>query len=267
MPLTTVISLTPEGEALARRLLGLIPGARHLHHPRPFATTVQAAFTAGERLVCICASGIVMRTLAPVLRDKHRDPAVLVLDQAGRHVIPLLSGHEGGGNAWGQALAASLGARCVLTSAQRYIRELRVAGLGCERGCPAEHLAGLIAAVGDGRPLDAIASIALKRDEVGLLELARDLKLPTLFFSAAELDRFRHRLTQRSDLVYRETGCYGVAEAAALAGAERLCDAPAELLLPKQKTRRATFALARSFVPDDAVVSTTPPSAPLSDHQ
>ena len=252
MPLTTIVSLTPPGAALAERLLGLIPRARHLHRPRPFAGQLIQAFERGERLVCICATGIVMRSLAPVLSDKRHDPAVLVLDQAGEFVIPLLSGHQGGGNAWGQALATALGARCVLTSAGRYVRRLRVAGIGCERGCPAQHLAELLRAAGDGvgddQRLDAIASIELKRDELGLLELAAQLQVPTLFFSAAELDAYRGRLTQRSALVYRVTGCYGVAEAAALAGAEQLSGAPATLAIPKHKTGRATFALAHSCV-------------------
>ena len=56
--------------------------------PVPFAETVQTAFTNQERLILICATGIAVRTLAPVLVDKYTDPAVLVLDEGrGVHCI------------------------------------------------------------------------------------------------------------------------------------------------------------------------------------
>jgi cobalt-precorrin 5A hydrolase len=77
---------------------------------------LQEAFKAGHALVCVMASGIVIRSLAPVLMDKTTDPPVLVLDEAGGYVIPLLSGHLGGANALAGHLARSLGARAVLTT-------------------------------------------------------------------------------------------------------------------------------------------------------
>ena len=246
---TTLISLTDAGQRLGERLTGLIPAASHLHRPQPFAEQLQARFRAGERLLCICAGGIVMRSLAPVLKDKHHDPAVLLIDEDARFVVPLLSGHEGGGYAWGQALAAVLGAHCVITGAQPFSRPITAIGMGCERDCPQEQLAELMQQGLAGHQPAAIASIDIKSDEQGLLALARQQQLPTLFFSASELNRYRERLQNPSALVYRETGCYGVAEAAALAAAEQLSGAPAQLLIPKIKSRRATFALARSYLP------------------
>jgi cobalt-precorrin 5A hydrolase len=62
------------------------------------------------------ASGVVIRSLAPALRGKLEDPAVLCLDEAGRFVIPLLAGHVGGGNALARLLARELGAQAVLTT-------------------------------------------------------------------------------------------------------------------------------------------------------
>lgn len=253
---TCIVSLTDAGQQLAARLTTLIPAAHHLHRPQPFAQQLQARFRAGERLLCICASGIVMRSLAPVLRDKHHDPSVLLIDEAGEFVVPLLSGHEGGGYAWGNALASALegSSQCVVTGAQQFSRRFTAVGMGCERNCPREHLdellqQGLEAAPKDSLPPEAIASIALKADEPGLLELARLNKLPSVFFDAAALNRYRSRLRHPSEVVYRETGCYGVAEAAALAAVERISGAPARLLVPKIKTRRATFALASGFLP------------------
>ncbi|GGM02137.1 hypothetical protein GCM10009425_11770 [Pseudomonas asuensis] len=248
----TIISLTDAGAALARRLQNLDKTAEWLHRPQPFTETVQQRFQAGHRLALICASGIAVRTLAPVLQDKYRDPPVLVLDEAGQFIIPLLSGHEGGANAWAQEWAEQLGAQCIITSARRYTRPLYIAGLGCERGCPEAVLHELMThtlaihslAIAD---VSGIASIALKSDEVGMLALAETLNVPIHFFEPDTLNRYEHQLTQRSAIVFRETGCYGVAEAAALALAEQMTGGPAELIIPKHKNARATFALARAY--------------------
>ena len=59
-----------------------------------------------DALICIMASGIVVRHLAPLVQDKLRDPAVLVVDERGRFVISLLSGHMGGANSLAKEVAA-----------------------------------------------------------------------------------------------------------------------------------------------------------------
>ena len=58
-----------------------------------------------------------MRCIAPYVRDKFRDPAVLSVDENARFVIPLLSGHAGGANDLGKLLAQVLGAQPVITTA------------------------------------------------------------------------------------------------------------------------------------------------------
>lgn len=249
----SIISLTESGYALASRLLAVAPEAEHLHRPQPFADIVQARYQAGHRLVFITAMGIAVRTLAPVLKDKTSDPAVLVMDELGRYIVPLLSGHEGGANAWASEWAQILGATPVITTARTYTTPLLVAGIGCDRGCPMDTLLQLMETTlaQHGLPLahlKAIASISLKANETGLLTLAEHLQLPTVFLPATTLNRYTDQLTQRSDIVLRETGCYGVAEAAALAHAEQLAGSPAELVIPKHKNARATFAVARAYL-------------------
>jgi cobalt-precorrin 5A hydrolase len=259
IPPVTLISLTDPGRALAERLLALLPAADHLHRPQPFQDRVRERFLAGHRLILLCAVGIAVRTLAPVLRDKYQDPAVLVLDEYGRFVVPILSGHEGGANEWARQVARFLGAQCVITGAQRYTQPLLVAGLGCNRGCPLEPLLELLdqtlARHGLQRhELRALASITLKQDEPGLQQLAATLGLPIHFYPSAVLRDYDDRLSRKSEIVFRETGCHGVAEAAALAHAERLVshDYPAELLVPKQKNADATLAVARIYGNVDA---------------
>ncbi|MEJ5299971.1 MAG: cobalamin biosynthesis protein [Thermodesulforhabdaceae bacterium] len=67
-------------------------------------------------IICIMATGIVVRTVASLIRNKKSDPAVLVIDEQGRFVISLLSGHYGGANAWAQRMAELLGATPVITT-------------------------------------------------------------------------------------------------------------------------------------------------------
>jgi cobalamin biosynthesis protein CbiG len=67
--------------------------------------------------IFITATGIAVRAVAPLLRGKSVDPAVLVIDQRGRFVISLLSGHLGGANALAMKAAAVLGAVPVITTA------------------------------------------------------------------------------------------------------------------------------------------------------
>ncbi len=119
--MTQIISLTARGEQLAQRLAAKWPTATLRHKPKPFQPEVQRAFQAGEALLLICATGIAVRTLAPVLQDKYRDPPVLVLDENGQFVIPLLSGHEGGANQLAAEVAEFLGAQRVITTAQSYL--------------------------------------------------------------------------------------------------------------------------------------------------
>ena len=251
----TIVSLTDTGQTLVKRLLEFLPDAEHLHRPQPFQDVVRERFVDGHRLILLGAVGIMVRTLAPVLCDKYQDPAVLVLDEHGRFVVPLLSGHEGGANEWARQVSEFLGTQAVITGAQRYTQPLLIAGLGCNYNCPLEPLLALFdqTLIRHGlrrSELRALASIELKRNEPGLHQLAETLQVPIYFYSTTVLNEYGSRLSRKSKIVFRETGCYGVAEAAALAHAERLTHHQyrAELIIPKQKNSNATLAIARVYV-------------------
>jgi precorrin-4 C11-methyltransferase len=78
---------------------------------------LQDAFQRYDSLICIMASGIVVRELAPLLKNKHSDPAVVVMDSIGKFAVSLLSGHEGGANQLAQQLANLTGGQAVITTA------------------------------------------------------------------------------------------------------------------------------------------------------
>lgn len=74
-------------------------------------------FTADEALVFVGATGIAVRAIAPHVRDKFSDPAVVSVDEAGMFVVPLLSGHVGGANELARAVAAETGGLAVVSTA------------------------------------------------------------------------------------------------------------------------------------------------------
>lgn len=90
-------SLTNQGRELAGRLNEKLPGK--IFEKENFKSNVEAAWENFDALVFIMATGIVVRTIAPLIKKKTTDPAVVVMDQKGSFVISLLSGHLGGANA------------------------------------------------------------------------------------------------------------------------------------------------------------------------
>ena len=74
-------------------------------------------FQWADAMVFVGACGIAVRSIAPYVKDKTTDPAVLVVDERGQFVISLLSGHIGGANALTTRVAEALGATPVVTTA------------------------------------------------------------------------------------------------------------------------------------------------------
>lgn len=114
-----VISFTPQGKRLAEKIIDLEAVSFEIcpiHRPKPFSDWLKEHFQALDALIFIGAVGIIVREMAPLLESKQTDPAVVVLDEKGRYVISVLSGHLGGANALTKELSAKLGAAAVITT-------------------------------------------------------------------------------------------------------------------------------------------------------
>lgn len=124
---TVITAFTRKGTALAQRL------AVHLDAKifvpsrladdglnaidAPLTEWAGRHFHASGSMVFIGACGIAIRAIAPYVNSKMLDPAVIVIDEAGRYVIPVLSGHVGGANTLAREIASFLGAQAVITTA------------------------------------------------------------------------------------------------------------------------------------------------------
>ncbi len=147
-----VVSITKHGIALAGKVVAALPGAQ-LFCPEKFRAEgeqaapgvthcyegkvgdqVPALFAAFDGIVCIVSLGAVVRLIAPHLKNKETDPAVVVVDEAGKFAIPVLSGHLGGANGLAGHLATALGATPVLTTASDARETIGVDLLGRELG-------------------------------------------------------------------------------------------------------------------------------------
>jgi cobalt-precorrin 5A hydrolase len=170
-----VVAITRHGIAHAGRVVAALPGAR-LFAPGKFRAEAEAAapgaatcfsggtgdqvpalFAAFDGIVCVVSLGAVVRLIAPHLQGKDVDPAVVVLDEGGRFVIPVLSGHVGGANALAAQLAEKLGATPVFTTASDSRETLAVDLLGREFGwtieAPKDNLTRAAAAVVNDAPV------------------------------------------------------------------------------------------------------------------
>lgn len=94
-----------------------LSGGGFLPIPSPSSPLFEEAFRSSDALIFVSSCGIAVRSIAPFIKDKTTDPAVIAIDEAGSFVIPLLSGHIGGGNALAQKLSKAIGAAAVITTA------------------------------------------------------------------------------------------------------------------------------------------------------
>src|SRR5437660_11330219 len=168
-PGVAVVVLGPSGAALARRVRDLLPDAR-LHGPRThpgnwdesydrLVPHIAALFAAGTPIIGLCASGILIRAIGPLLDDKHAEPPVVALAEDGSAAVPLLGGHHGA-NALARAPAEALGGQAAITTAG----DLRL-GVALDEPPPGWRIA-------DPEHVKPVAAALLARRPVALIEEA-----------------------------------------------------------------------------------------------
>jgi len=163
----SIVAVSRAGSALAQRIAAALPGARALL-PARFAAADSCAYEGGvlaavaaefewaRGLVLIMASGIAVRAVAPLLRDKREDPAVVVVDDAGRFVISLVGGHLGGANTLATRIAGAIGAVPVITTASEAAGLPALDMIASERGWRVDagsDLTRVSAALVNGEPM------------------------------------------------------------------------------------------------------------------
>ena len=119
-----IIVLTPGGLTSARRIAPIIDGDIHTRAglgeaDETFTDTadhLRALFSQNRPIIGLCAAGILIRALAPLLADKRAEPPVLAITEDGASIVPLLGGHHGG-NALARRIAEALEGHAAITTA------------------------------------------------------------------------------------------------------------------------------------------------------
>ncbi len=305
-----IVSFTARGAQTAARAAAALTDCcveryargvdRSLHQTR-LSRMVQQAMVDCDLIVFVGATGIAVRMCAPFLQGKQYDPAVVVIDEQGKFVISLLSGHLGGANALAQELADGLHAQAVITTATdgrgafavdswakahgctvyevdqikhisgailaeqtvgfqsdfpisgdfpkglaeagnsgivvsvrteqkpfahtlHLVPKIVTLGIGCRRGTPMEEIERAVYAVLEEEQMPvsaicAVASIDVKKDELGLCAFCQKQGLPFLTYTAQELLEVSGEFSA-SAFVQRTVGVDNVCERAALKASE-----------------------------------------------
>lgn len=327
---------TQKGKSLLDKLKAALPEITWLvrNSDESFKAWAESAFKKRLPLLFIGATGIAVRTIADFADNKLTDSPVLVVDELGRFVVPLLSGHIGGANDIAELIAGRIGAQSVITTATDVEAEFAVdvfakdnglrimnksgiqqisaavldgktvtlwanpkiqlskddvppcikilpekaqpefadilieleencgqlqganqakhcklllvprlycAGMGCKKGKTFEELNQFLASnFTELDSLFAVASIDLKKDELGLMTLAQYHHVPFFTFSAEELKLAEGSFSE-SEFVEKTTGVSNVCERAAM-----LCAGnDAELIMKKTAGNGMTLAVAK----------------------
>ncbi len=248
------VTFSPQGLKVCQRLRDRIPELDiYLHdalQPQageiPFTRVLELTpqlFPKYQGLIYVAPCGVVVRSLVDCPRSKYSDPAVLVVDVGARHVVSLLSGHEGGANDLAIRVANILDADPVITTTTEAVKDL-IVGVGCRKGKPAAEIVAAIKKVCSEQQLDLtrvrfLATAEVKAEEAGLLEAARELAIPLRIVGHDSIRNCAQEFTP-SQFVTDKVALPAVAEPAALVAGRRTT-----LVVKRQALDGITIAVAQ----------------------
>ncbi len=108
-----IIYVSQNGEKVAEKLRTIFPGSEVLKYDKKL---IPELWNRCSVLIFVCATGIAVRSIAGLLKDKKQDPAVIVIDEKGKNVIPLLGGHSAEANNLCLTISGFLKANPVITT-------------------------------------------------------------------------------------------------------------------------------------------------------
>ena len=185
-----MISVTEKGRGLSERIAAALDGHEVQRYCSGKHTDVNALtyerlpvliselWSETDALIFVCACGIAVRCIAPLVNSKLRDPAVIAADDCGKFVIPLLSGHIGGANALAKRLSERLRATAVITTATD------IGGLFSPDSFAAAN--GLI--ITDMEAAKQIAAAVLEGERIGLVSDVPCLNIPPQLAGGSEAE-------------------------------------------------------------------------------
>jgi cobalt-precorrin 5A hydrolase len=237
-----------EGEELALHLQGKLGGLLYrpwLQAELPQKSQFAAAYGVGRhrQWIVLGATGIALRFLSGLIKDKYTDPAVVLLDEAGRFAVSLLAGHEGGANQLAYHVANAVGAVPVVTTATEALKPL-VLGIGCRKDVPVDRIEAAVLLALNGYSLNQVREIAtvdLKANEPGLQAFCAAHDIPLRVFSHETLAA-RAWCGKPSEWVRQNINLDGVCEPCALIACSR-----GKLIVPKTTLDGVAVAVAHDL--------------------
>src|SRR6476620_1092877 len=171
-----IICITKHGIGIARRLKAFLPTAQIFAQSKhsdsqgdvtwfddSASSLVSKVFKTHEALICIFSLGAVIRLISPLLSDKKKDPAVLVIDDKANFVISALSGHLGGANALARLVASFfMNSRPVIITAADVNETIAVDLIGREFGWKIEN----------NENVTKVSALMVNEEKIGLYQEA-----------------------------------------------------------------------------------------------
>lgn len=182
---TVVAAFTQNGAYAAKKLADALEADGYAFEKyvadglKPFESLtelVNKTFDKSDALVFVGACGIAVRAIAPHIKNKTTDPAVVVIDEKCKFAIPILSGHIGGANELARRIAEIMGASPVITTATDINGKFAVDTFAVKNNL---H-------VGDAKLIKEISSRVLRGEKIGIVSDLPLKNVPDIFTDKAE---------------------------------------------------------------------------------